>query len=257
MPKFGWKITLAAALAVVFNLGASPSARADHLRVTVSGGSTTRMHAAAAGATSFTVPTSRLVAHFPELTGRGGGGAVIGALHSHAGRVRAPVAAARGVDALRALRDGPEGLRRALIVGGGHHGARAVRLHSSVAHFFRGATSPPAAVAASGFASPTNVLAPASASNTASTPVPGTFTPDSSGLSPFANASVTAANLDLTNPAGSSISTTTLTTNVPSETGPVALSLVFGADVPEPTSIVLGAFALPLLVFLRRRRAAA
>jgi hypothetical protein len=233
MAKFGWKIALAAALAVV-NLGISSSARADHLKVIVSGGSTTHRHTAAAGATSFTVPTSKLATHFPELTSRGGRSDVMMARHS------------------LAMAD-----RRALIVGGGHPRARAVRLHTTINHFFKGATSPAARAAVPGFASPTNVVAMSSGSTTVSTPAPGTFTPDSSGLSPFANGNATAANLNLTNPAGSLISNTAMfATNSPSEAG-AAASLVFAADTPAPASIVLGAFALPLLVFLRRRRAAA
>jgi hypothetical protein len=231
MTKFGWKITLGAALTVV-NLGISPPARADHLKVIVSGGSTTHRHTAAAHATSFAVPTSRLATHFPELISRGGRSDVIMARHS------------------LAMAD-----RRALIVGGGHPGARAVRLHTTLNHFFKGATSPVARAADPGFASPTNVVAMSSGSTTASTP--GTFTPDSSGLSPFANGNTTAANLNLTNPAGSLISNTTMfATNAPSDAGAAVLQ-VFGADTPAPASIVLGAFALPLLVFLRRRRAAA
>jgi hypothetical protein len=50
----------------------------------------------------------------------------------------------------------------------------------------------------------------------------------------------------------------TFTTSPTSETLITGVTTVSAtAAVPEPTSIVLGAFALPLLVFLRRRRAAA
>ena len=237
MTRFGWKFTLAATLAVLVNLGVSHAARADAIEVRISDTLNHTLDVVAAG-TFISLSPSQLTTAFPELTSA----SFLTASEPN------PTSLATNLDFVTTQQTmftvSVSDLNFTGPVAGG-------TLSASASGIYNNATTPPSGYTDSGYASSTN----AKFATTTADPIPGSFSSLGSFRNSFSTPTATTAftsagNFSLTN-------TAAFTLNAGGELQNTTNTGVSVSAVPEPTSIVLGAFALPLLVFLRRRRAAA